>query len=319
MMSASVSPRTSPGPRRSRAPLRAASSPRLRRSRAPLRAASSPRLRRSRDPVPSARSSRLRRSRRGSRRTCGLLSCGARAYLALAARGEKPPAPAGRVSTAGRYGRGVTTLVWRGRRVAWQRTGSGPPVVLCHGTPFSSAIWRPFADALGRDHTVYVWDMPGYGASSKTAGHAVDLGVQGELLADLIAEWGLDRPHVIAHDLGGAVSLRAHLLHGADYRSLMLVDVVAIPPTGSPFFRFVQAHPGLLAELPPYIHEAIVTAYIRGASHRGLRAEDLDALAAPCLTADGQPAFYRQIEQFDERYLEELQARWGEIDIPVRI
>jgi hypothetical protein len=60
----------------------------------------------------------------------------------------------------------------------------------------------------------------------------------------------------------------------------MLVDVVAIPPTGSPFFRFVQHHPGLLAELPAYIHEAIVIAYIQGASHRGLRAEDLAELDA---------------------------------------
>ena len=228
-------------------------------------------------------------------------------------------APAGRVSITEPYDRGVSIFVWRGRHVAWQRTGSGPPVVLCHGTPFSSAIWRPFADALSSDHTVYVWDMPGYGASSKAAEHAVDLGVQGELLADLVAEWGLDRPDVIAHDFGGAVSLRAHLLHGARYRSLMLVDVVAIPPVGSPFFRFVQEHPGLLAQLPAYIHEAIATAYIPTASHRGLRAEDLSELVAPWLTADGQPAFYRQIEQFDERYLEELQARLGEIDVPVRI
>jgi pimeloyl-ACP methyl ester carboxylesterase len=213
----------------------------------------------------------------------------------------------------------VTTFAWRGRDVAWQRSGAGPPVVLCHGTPFSSAIWRPFADALSTDHTVYVWDMPGYGASSKAAEHAVDLGVQGELLADLIADWGLDRPHVIAHDVGGAVSLRAHLLHGARYRSLMLVDVVAIPPVGSPFFRFVQDHPGLLAGLPEYIHAALVTAYIQGASHRGLRAEDLDELVAPWLTADGQPAFYRQIEQTDERHVEEIGPRLGEIDIPVRV
>ena len=40
---------------------------------------------------------------------------------------------------------------------------------------------------------------------------------------------------------------------------------------------------------------------------------------APWITAEGQPAFYRQIEQTDERYLHEIQPRLGEIDIPVRI
>ena len=210
-------------------------------------------------------------------------------------------------------------FAWRGRSVAWRRTGSGPAVVLCHGTPFSSKIWLPFAEALSADHTVYVWDMPGYGACSKRAEHRVDFGVQGELLADLIAEWGLERPHVVAHDFGGAVSLRALLLHGARYRSLMLVDVVALPPTGSPFFNFVQGHPGVMAELPQYVHRAILAAYIRGASHRGLRPEELDDLVAPWTTEEGQPAFYRQIEQTDERFLEEIQGRLGEIDIPVRI
>jgi pimeloyl-ACP methyl ester carboxylesterase len=210
-------------------------------------------------------------------------------------------------------------FAWRGRSVAWRRMGAGPAVVMCHGTPFSSRIWWPFAEGLSADHTVYVWDMPGYGASSKAAEHRVDLGVQGELLADLIAEWGLERPHVVAHDVGGAVSLRAHLVHGARYRSLMLVDVVAIPPTGSPFFEFVQRHPGVMAELPAYVHRAILAAYIQGASHRGLRADDLNELVAPWTTEEGQAAFYRQIEQTDERFLEEIEPRLGGIDIPVRI
>ena len=87
---------------------------------------------------------------------------------------------------------------WRDRRVAWERMGSGPPVVFCHGTPFSSRVWAPFAEALVDQYSVYLWDMPGYGQSSKTAEHAVDFGVQGELLADLIGAWGLDRTHVIA-------------------------------------------------------------------------------------------------------------------------
>jgi pimeloyl-ACP methyl ester carboxylesterase len=207
---------------------------------------------------------------------------------------------------------------WQGREIAWGRSGSGPPVVFCHGTPFSSLLWQQFADALSRDFTVYLWDMPGYGQSSKHAEHAVDFGAQAEAFAALLREWDVV-PHVVAHDFGGAVSLRAHLVGGAPYASLLLVDVVAIPPTGSPFFRFVHEHPDVLGELPAYIHNAIVRAYIPGASHRGLRDEDLDALVQPWTGATGQGAFYRQIAHYDERFLVENEQRLGEIAIPVRV
>ncbi|MFC5833439.1 alpha/beta fold hydrolase [Nonomuraea insulae] len=208
---------------------------------------------------------------------------------------------------------------WRGRQIAWGRVGAGPAVVFCHGTPFSSLLWQPFAEALSRDFTVHLWDMPGYGLSSKHAGHPVDFGVHADALAALLTHWDLDRPHVVAHDFGGAVSLRAHLSAGVGYASLMLVDVVAIPPSGSPFFRFVQDHPDLLGQLPAYIHTAIVRAYIQGASHRGLRDDDLDDLVRPWTGEDGQPAFYRQIADYDERFLEENERLLGGMSIPVRI
>src|SRR5215217_5402332 len=70
---------------------------------------------------------------------------------------------------------------------------------------------------------------------------------------------------------------------------------------------------------PPYIHEAIVRTYISNATHRGLTAPDLDQLAAPWLTDDGRSAFYRQIVQYDERYLVENERRIGELDLPVRV
>ncbi|MFI6166519.1 alpha/beta fold hydrolase [Nocardia sp. NPDC051052] len=208
---------------------------------------------------------------------------------------------------------------WQGRRIAWGSVGKGPAVVLCHGTPFSSVLWHPFAEALSGDFTVYVWDMPGYGRSSKRPEDAVDFGSQAAAFAALLEHWRLDRPHVIAHDFGGAVSLRTHLVEGVPYRSLMLIDVVAIPPSGSPFFRFVQEHPDLLGQLPAYIHTAIVRAYIQGASHRGLRSDDLDTLVAPWTGEDGQPAFYHQIADYDERFLRENEQRLGRIDIPVRV
>jgi len=102
-----------------------------------------------------------------------------------------------------------------------------------------------FADAPAADFTVYLWGMPGSGRSSN-ANHPVDFGVQAEALAALLECWELQRPHIIAHDIGGVVSLPAHLWHQAPYASMLLADVVAIPPAGSPFWRYVQQH----AEVP---------------------------------------------------------------------
>ena len=208
---------------------------------------------------------------------------------------------------------------WQGRQIAWGRAGAGPAVVFCHGTPWSSVVWQPIVDALSDRYTVYLWDMPGYGRSSKQPEHPVDFGVQAEVLDALIRHWSIARPHVIAHDFGGAVSLRAHLVCGADIASLMLADVVAIPPSGSPFFKFVQDNPGLLDQLPGYIHRAIVRAYIGNASSVGLRANDLDALVQPWTGSDGQPAFYRQIVDYDERYLRENEELLAKLTVPVHI
>jgi pimeloyl-ACP methyl ester carboxylesterase len=208
---------------------------------------------------------------------------------------------------------------WRGRQIAWGRAGDGPAVVFCHGTPWSSVLWQQIADALTDRYTVYLWDMPGYGRSSKRPDHPVDFGSQADAFNALVRHWGIARPHVIAHDFGGAVSLRAHLVCGADYASLMLVDVVAIPPSGSPFFKFVQDNPGLLDQLPGYVHRAIVRAYISNASQVGLRDNELDELVTPWTGGEGQTAFYRQIIDYDERYLRENEERLAKLAVPVHI
>lgn len=212
------------------------------------------------------------------------------------------------------------SFTWRGdQQVRWSRYGSGPPVVFCHGTPWSSALWKPIADALSSDVTVYLWDTPGYGASTMASGQDVSLLAQGTLLAEFLDLWELDEPHVIAHDYGGAVALRAHLLHGAHYRSLALVDVVALSPWGSEFFRLVADNAEVFTQLPPPLHEALVRAYITGAAHRPLRADQLDELVGPWIGADGQAAFYRQIAQADQSYTDEIEPAYSRIDVPVLV
>ncbi|MFF4249616.1 alpha/beta fold hydrolase [Streptomyces sp. NPDC001663] len=205
--------------------------------------------------------------------------------------------------------------------VRWDSLGEPGrnPVVLCHGTPFSSYVWRAVARSLTRRHQVFVWDMPGYGASQMFAGQDVSLAAQGRVFTELLAHWGLAEPLVVAHDFGGAVSLRAHLLHGARYRALALVDPVALAPWGSPFFRLVGAHSAVFEQLPPALHEALVREYVGSASSPGLHPAVLDRLVRPWLGELGQAAFYRQIAQADQRYTDEVQERYGEIRIPTLI
>lgn len=207
---------------------------------------------------------------------------------------------------------------WRGRTVQWEQMGSGPEVVFCHGTPWSSELWRPFAEALAPEHSVYLWDMPGYGRSSKSAEHPVSLDVQGELFADLLAHWGLRSPHVIAHDYGGAVALRAHLLEQVAFASLALVDVVALAPWGSDFFRLVRDNAEVFSAVPPAIHEGVVRSYIAGASQAGLAPDEMELLVAPW-RGEGQAAFYRQIAQADQRYTDEVEPLYPEIRIPTLV
>jgi pimeloyl-ACP methyl ester carboxylesterase len=42
-------------------------------------------------------------------------------------------------------------------------------------------------------------------------------------------------------------------------------------------------------------------------------------LVAPWTDEEDQGAFYRQIAQYDERYLEEIEACLAKVDVPVRI
>lgn len=204
-------------------------------------------------------------------------------------------------------------------QVAWDRLGSGPPVVLLHGTPFSSYVWREVAEALSHQHTVYLWDMPGFGQSEMSTGQDVSLPGQQRVFTELLNHWGLESPAVVAHDIGGAIALRTTLLGGVRFDRLALVDAVAVHPWGSPFFRLVNESSEVLAALPAQMHEAVVRSYIAGGTHRELRAEVQETLVAPWLGDQGQPAFYRQIAQANLHDIDEAEARLGTLSVPVTV
>ncbi|MEI6002597.1 alpha/beta hydrolase [Paraburkholderia bengalensis] len=205
------------------------------------------------------------------------------------------------------------TFTFRDQIVRYTTFGEGPALVLIHGTPFSSWVWHRIAPYLAQNRKVHMYDLLGYGQSEQREGEDVSLGVQNGLLAALFEHWRLDAPDVVAHDFGGATALRAHLIDGCDYASLTLIDPVAVAPWGSPFVRHVRGHAAAFAGLPAYIHEAIVKTYIRGALAKTIADDDLAPYVAPWLGDVGQTAFYRQIAQMDQRFTDDVEARYPQI------
>jgi pimeloyl-ACP methyl ester carboxylesterase len=197
--------------------------------------------------------------------------------------------------------------------------GEGPALVLVHGTPSSSYVWRQVGSELAKRWTVYVYDLLGYGASEKRNGQDVSLGAQTRLLAQLLDHWGLERPAIVGHDFGGAITLRTHLLERRPFRAIALLDPVALGPWGSPFFRLVRDNVGVFQQMPAAIHQAIVAAYLRGAFHRQMSDEALAPHVEPWLGLEGQDAFYRQIAQADQRFTDEVEPLYEEIAVPVLI
>lgn len=157
-------------------------------------------------------------------------------------------------------------------------------VVFVHGTPWCSDVFQPVATALratGRFNTV-VYDLPGYGQSQEFDAAWADsdvpdtsVKVQGEALAALLRHLGLygknggNRPHIVAHDIAGVISMRAHLLHGCEYESLCLLDTNCVLPWGDKLYNLVRSNPDVFKQLPPRVFEGALRAIIQSARFGG--------------------------------------------------
>lgn len=119
--------------------------------------------------------------------------------------------------------------------IRWRSFGAGgDPIVLVHGTPYSSFLWRDIAPALARTRTVFVFDQLGYGESEKGEGQDLTLAAQARRFVRLLDEWGLNAPSVVANDIGGAIvprsAARGSTVFGSDVVRLCQRGVVGAWP-----------------------------------------------------------------------------------------
>jgi pimeloyl-ACP methyl ester carboxylesterase len=94
--------------------------------------------------------------------------------------------------------------------LAYERHGSGPPLVLLHGVGHRRQAWNAVLSLLTPHHTVIAVDLPGHGESPPLrAGGQPPAQALAEQVIGFFGELGLDRPHVAGNSLGGAVALLA--------------------------------------------------------------------------------------------------------------
>lgn len=204
-------------------------------------------------------------------------------------------------------------------KVAYGSVGEGPDVVLVHGTPTSSVVWRQVVAKLSDDHRLHVLDLPGYGQSAKFEGQDVRLRSLARSLAGWLDHMELDSPVLVGHDFGAAAVLGAHLVEERPARAIAISDGVVLSPWGTPYSRHVKEHENVFAAVPGYIHEATLRAHLSTAVSRVLAPELMNELVAPWLGDEGQAAYYRQVGQFDYGFTDELEKLYPEIAVPLLV
>jgi pimeloyl-ACP methyl ester carboxylesterase len=197
--------------------------------------------------------------------------------------------------------------------VAHDRLGRGAPLVLVHGTPSWSYLWRRVAPMLAADFTVHLLDLLGYGDSEKGDDLDVSIAAQARVLTELLDLWGLDQPLIAGHDIGGAIVLRAHLIEGRAFEGMALVDSVVFNPWLTPTTMHIRAHLDTYRTMPTHIYEQVVRAHLRTAVHRRLDEETLAGYMEPWRGATGQAAYFHKIAQFGEPDTAELEPLLGTI------
>jgi pimeloyl-ACP methyl ester carboxylesterase len=94
--------------------------------------------------------------------------------------------------------------------LAYERLGTGSPLVLFHGIGHRRQAWYPVLTRLGKQREVFLVDLPGHGESPPldTAGRSVARAIMDEIYR-FLDERELDRPHVAGNSLGGRIALEA--------------------------------------------------------------------------------------------------------------
>jgi haloacetate dehalogenase len=119
-----------------------------------------------------------------------------------------------------------------GNEVFVRRYGKGPAILLVHGFPRTSLMWRFVAPQLAENHTVICVDLRAYdhsGIPVSTDDHfPYSKRAMAQELVEVMLKLGFPTFTLIGHDRGGRVSYRMALDHPNNVERLAVFDVIPI-------------------------------------------------------------------------------------------
>jgi haloalkane dehalogenase len=105
--------------------------------------------------------------------------------------------------------------------------GDGEPVVLMHGIPVSSFLYRKVVPLLAdRGLRGVAFDLPGLGLAAKPPGFDYTWSGLGRWTGEAIDALGVDRCHLVLHDIGGPIGLEWALRNRERVRTLTVLDTL---------------------------------------------------------------------------------------------
>lgn len=129
---------------------------------------------------------------------------------------ESPPSPLKQIP--------MQQVLVEGIKVSYLEEGQGMPLVLVHGIPTSSFLWRNMIAELATHGRVIALDLPGFGFSDPPPNADYTISNYARILASFLEALAIDRATLICHDLGGPIVLTYALRHPDRYRQLIILD-----------------------------------------------------------------------------------------------
>jgi haloalkane dehalogenase len=105
--------------------------------------------------------------------------------------------------------------------------GEGDPVVLMHGIPVSSYLYRKVLPLLAdRGLRGVAFDLPGLGLAEKPSGFDYSWSGLGRWTGEAVDGLGIDRCHLVLHDIGGPIALEWALRNRDRVKTLTVLDTL---------------------------------------------------------------------------------------------